>query len=235
MKITKKKLESAVKKSTSFRQVAKIVGISHACVKDKCVRLNVDTSHFTHGQSSKYDIGKTIYGLTILSVQQNGRRCYVECKCECGKTCVKRRDGITSGRVRYCSAKCTRIKNNTLMFGSRNSAFKGIGKVGSCFYRNIIRGAKRRNLTFDIDIEYISMLFDKQKGRCALSGLPISFGPIRSSATTASLDRIDSSKGYVDGNVQWVHKLVNRMKMDISQETFMNICCAVADNIRKEK
>lgn len=41
---------------------------------------------------------------------------------------------------------------------------------------------------------------------------------------TASLDRIDSSKGYIEGNVQWVHKYVNVMKWDFSMEEFLDIC-----------
>ena len=39
-----------------------------------------------------------------------------------------------------------------------------------------------------------------------------------------SLDRIDSNNGYVEGNVQWVHKDVNMMKKDYNQEYFINIC-----------
>jgi hypothetical protein len=41
---------------------------------------------------------------------------------------------------------------------------------------------------------------------------------------TASLDRIDSSKGYIIGNVQWAHKMVNRMKNDMPQEEFIEFC-----------
>jgi hypothetical protein len=32
------------------------------------------------------------------------------------------------------------------------------------------------------------------------------------------MDRIDSNKGYVEGNVQWVYKYVNLMKRDFPQE-----------------
>lgn len=38
------------------------------------------------------------------------------------------------------------------------------------------------------------------------------------------LDRIDSSKGYIEGNVQWVHKDVNMMKQNYSQKYFIEMC-----------
>jgi hypothetical protein len=48
--------------------------------------------------------------------------------------------------------------------------------------------------------------------------------------TTASLDRIDSSKGYVIDNVQWLHRDINMMKQRFSQEYFINICKHIAEN-----
>ena len=51
----------------------------------------------------------------------------------------------------------------------------------------------------------------------------------------ASLDRIDSSKGYVEGNLQWVLSEVNMMKQQYSQDRFIEICKAVSINADKEK
>lgn len=39
-----------------------------------------------------------------------------------------------------------------------------------------------------------------------------------------SIDRIDSSVGYVEGNMQWVHKDVNRMKQEFSESYFIETC-----------
>ncbi len=64
---------------------------------------------------------------------------------------------------------------------------------------------------------------------CALSGLPLIYAiKSRDTNATASLDRIDSSKGYVKGNVQWVHKTINGMKWDSNEKDFITFCCAVA-------
>ena len=45
-----------------------------------------------------------------------------------------------------------------------------------------------------------------------------------------SLDRIDSSKDYVLGNIQLVLKEVNYMKQSLSQEDFINICKKISNH-----
>jgi hypothetical protein len=58
-------------------------------------------------------------------------------------------------------------------------------------------------------------------------------GANRYKSTTASLDRINSSLGYVEGNCQWVHKVINTMKMALSQDEFIYYCSLVC-NHRKQ-
>lgn len=45
----------------------------------------------------------------------------------------------------------------------------------------------------------------------------------------ASLDRIDSQKGYSENNVQWAHKVVNKMNMNVSQKEFIGWCSKIKD------
>jgi hypothetical protein len=47
------------------------------------------------------------------------------------------------------------------------------------------------------------------------------------------MDRINNKIGYVEGNIQWVHKHINMMKNSHSEEYFLEICKAVTTN-RKE-
>jgi hypothetical protein len=47
---------------------------------------------------------------------------------------------------------------------------------------------------------------------------------VKEKKQTASLDRIDSTKGYIKGNIQWVHKDVNKMKWNWNQSNFINWC-----------
>lgn len=108
--------------------------------------------------------------------------------------------------------------------------WKGVGKLSGSHWRQIASAAKRREIEFNISIEYGWQLFESQHGRCAITGRPITFG--KRGEVTASLDRIDSNKGYVEGNVQWVCQTINQMKWTFSQREFVEMCVAVVEHQR---
>lgn len=99
------------------------------------------------------------------------------------------------------------------------------------YWSSLKTGAKRRNLEFSISIEYGWRLFLNQNKKCAISDIDLIFRNNNSDkkSQTASLDRIDSSKGYVEGNVQWVHKKINTIKWDLDQKEFIELCYKITD------
>ena len=117
---------------------------------------------------------------------------------------------------------------------------RGTKHVSHTYWRVVKLGAKARNYYFDIDIEYIDQLLFQQKFKCALSGSVIVAGyntnlTINNIAKrkengediprhTASLDRIDNNKGYIEGNVQWLHADINLMKHAYDQDYFLEMC-----------
>lgn len=68
--------------------------------------------------------------------------------------------------------------------------------------------------------------FIKQGGRCGLSNLPLEFykGDVNKNLQTASLDRIDSKGDYNISNIRWIHKTLNRIKWDYTDDYFKYIC-----------
>jgi hypothetical protein len=62
-----------------------------------------------------------------------------------------------------------------------------------------------------ITTDYVLGILDAQKGRCALTGIEMTHGQ-DSPETNISIDRIDPSKGYVEGNIRLVCVAVNFMK-----------------------
>jgi hypothetical protein len=98
--------------------------------------------------------------------------------------------------------------------------------------------SKKNNHEFSISLQDIKDLWIKQCGTCAYTGEALKFGQSRKDKhckgnTTASLDRIDSTKGYVNGNIQIVHVVVNFMKHVLSDEEFVSWCQKVAAFRRK--
>ena len=115
------------------------------------------------------------------------------------------------------------------MHGESHPCWKGCGPISGSFLYNIRRCAKERDLEMNITIEELAELLEQQQYKCALSGVEIGFSKTAACrGNTASVDRTDSTKGYISGNVQWVHKDVNLMKMDFSQEEFIHWCKTIA-------
>jgi len=109
-------------------------------------------------------------------------------------------------------------------------------QINGRYWRSLRYSARDRSLDFSLTKTEIFQLLQTQQGRCALSGAPIQLAPTcaehQQGETSASLDRIDSSKGYVPGNVQWVHMDINHMKGTLSDEVFIKWCQAVAEHCR---
>ncbi len=150
--------------------------------------------------------------------------------CHCGKEFICIFRAIYQYRTKSCGCIGRGSKG---VFGNTHPNWKGYGEIGIDFWNSIKRGCLRtyKTIDFQITIEYAWNLFIKQNKKCAISGVDLSFSTRRSKKeNTASLDRIDSSKGYTEENVQWIHKDINQMKMDMSEEKFFKWCELIYKN-----
>ena len=116
----------------------------------------------------------------------------------------------------------------------RDKRWTGYKDIAGYTWKRIQNGASKRKLEFSITIEEAWDIYISQKGICALSGFPIlldaSLGSLNRNGyqrSTASLDRIDSNKGYTLDNIQWVHKDLNRLKSNWPEDYFFKMCEAV--------
>lgn len=76
--------------------------------------------------------------------------------------------------------------------------------------------AKKEGWDNNLDVEYLESIWT---GVCPITGAAIRFGfgePDIQDAERASLDRFDSTKGYVKGNVRYISFRMNRIKYDAS-------------------
>ncbi len=136
------------------------------------------------------------------------------CLCDCGASKQITAYNLKSGHTKTCG------KESIHNVREKNHTWKGCGEIGASIWHSYRNGAETRGLEFSISIEYMWDLFLQQNRKCPLSGLDIHFYP-KGKLNTASLDRIDNSKGYVEGNVRWLHKDINRIKWDMSDEKLL--------------
>jgi hypothetical protein len=140
-----------------------------------------------------------VYGqLTVIRALRRNKHSQIvwECKCSCG--CITE---VPSGQLGHRTKSCGCLKKGTNK-NSRASCHAAGSE--SPYWKGIgeISGYKLSKL----------------------SGLPIEFGTKGRELGTASLDRIDSTKGYTPENVQWLHKDINQMKMDLTEQKFIDLC-----------
>lgn len=224
----KKQLEEIISVSKSFRDFGKKIGVDGKTAKSIALRYELEYPHFKHNKIYKEMIGKKFNRLTIISlkgekVKNKRKRIWAKCFCDCGKEKYILISSIRAGRTGSCGCDKSRYEKTR---GCKSVLYTGYKEISGSLWKTISNRALKRGLIIDIDIEYAWELYLSQNRRCALSGLPILFGISnhKISETTASLDRIDSNKGYIKGNVQWVHKSINIMKNVLDNDVFINLC-----------
>lgn len=187
-------------------------GHSYAVNAINLLRGTKQCRHCTHAKHVQYHVGNTYGHLTIIGFFYDAtKRRMAVCRCSCGQETT-----IFTGlfkRITTPSCGCKPIGN-----------YQGCESLSGAFYSRMREGAKRRELAFDVTKEELWHLYEKQQGKCALTGAPVHLDPHVLKNCTASVDRIDSKKGYTPENVQWVHKDINRMKQTFSQERFLHLC-----------
>lgn len=164
--------------------------------------------------------GQVFNELTVVGIGSKTKKSgniYWICRCSCGNTVEISGDNLLNAKA--CGL-CPASTN-----------FKGVGELSSKYFSSLKFGAKQRNLEFNITKQELWDLFIKQDRKCALTGLDLNLNDRRCSKLlkTASLDRIDSSKGYIKNNIQWIHKDINRMKQHYSEKDFIYYCNLVSN------
>ena len=172
--------------------------------------------------------GQRFGNLVAMSRNQDvtntkGQKPYWNCICDCGSVYSVLGSHLRSGKTTKCF-KCSHEER-----GLQRRKYAA-GEIPVTYWNTIVEGARLRDIVVDITPSQVYSVFKAQLGKCALSGVPISFRDDATRKHSASLDRIDSSKGYVEGNIQWVHKVVNMMKRDLPEDELLDWCRKIISN-----
>lgn len=208
--------EELFTKNKSIAQISKEIKISRKTITKRMKEFDIS-------KPQKLDlIGKKFgRGIVLKEIPSNRRGRGYELQCDCGKIYKAASCDIRSGNTKSCG--CLNREN----IDKRYTGFK---EVAGSYFGQIKARAKNSEMEFNITAEYIYNLFEKQNKKCRFSGVELIISNRdKFLVGNASLDRIDSTKGYIEGNVQWIHKDLNHMKMALSDKEFIDWCNKISE------
>lgn len=203
------KLKELLNNNIKYRDIADILHRGTKAIATKAKELG-----FQSELSRKIEFGNNLLknGLKKCSVCKNikpvenfYRRSYSQCI-----DCTKK--SSNNQRDRY--------KNNPVSFINK--------KLGECRLR-----ASKCYMIYELDLEFILELLEKQNGLCFYTGNKLVLKP--NDINTISVDRVDSSKGYIKDNIVLCGYKINNMKNDLSMDKFIELCNIVSSKFLNDR
>ena len=156
----------------------------------------------------------------VKRIQSKGRHLY------CSRECVSRglskaRKGVSTG-----PASDKMLEHIKKICNNRKDEYTP--------FRYTFRSVNKRFKDVDITLDDLKQLWEEQNGICPYTGLKLIL-PETSNINSidffhrASLDRIDSSKGYIKGNIQFVSTPINLLKSNKSSESVKKFLKEISD------
>ena len=174
-------------------------------------------------RSRKIKIGDKFKEWTVIGgyrvTKQNIVQWLVECSCGNYQRWIQSNELVNPDKCfkcRKCSAKTTQRK-----ITKKNGR---IGELKKTQYTRLQKSAEIRSIEWNITLEELWDLFISQKQICAITG---DFIP---DIKKASLDRINSSLGYISNNIQWVTIQANLSKHTMTMNELYQFCNKVLNH-----
>lgn len=133
-----------------------------------------------------------------------------------------------NGRTAHC-IECTKIKVRTEGHRAYQRRYQkeNISAEQAMLNRSKSR-AKQKGFEHNIELNDI-----KIPDNCPLLGIPLIKGKKSVQENSPTLDRIDSSKGYIKGNVWVISYKANTIKSNATPEELLRIATNLADFVAK--
>ena len=174
---------------------------------------------------SKYDgvfkLGEKFGNWAVESpdiVMDSRGRAFIHCGCSCGRIILVACHHLVKGRT----LKCDECANSYKLRGfDKNPNWQGEGEVPKSILTRLSSSASHKGIPYNLTTAYVNDLYSSSNKTCTYTGYRIS-----THDNSAALMCIDAYRGYLEGNVAWVHKdVVTKPK---SKDEFINMCLAVA-------
>jgi len=175
---------------------------------------------------------------------------YFECECfsckvKFKKTVSEYNRTIKRKKRHFCSRDCSssiaakenfanglfKPRPENLQKGKKQDDFSPFRWYLARIRTRVKEQGKENTLT----LEYLKEIWDRQKGICPFTGwqMELPLGTVKWSSkpvtNRASLDRIDCSKGYIQGNVRFVSVIANYARNKFDDKEVIEFCKAVTE------
>jgi hypothetical protein len=130
-----------------------------------------------------------------------------------------------------------RTKKEIAEWDRREDDFNDVKNILKFLRANLSRAANRGNASqkIEVSLDYVYHVGASQDFYCALTGEELEFtrgGQIWlgkwCNPNSCTIDRIDSSKGYVEDNIQLITWRANCLKQHLNNDEFIDFCKDVA-------
>ena len=140
-----------------------------------------------------------------------------------------RKSTASDGRKSWCKVCVAKHQKKVWSAYKRDKDHGSLSATPQKFLKHWLCNVKRSGrhpLSPHLTLNYLMTLWNKQKGRCSITNVPMTHIKGRGKVdTNVSVDRIDSNiKKYEKGNLQLVCYRVNMMKSNMKTDNFLNWC-----------
>lgn len=123
--------------------------------------------------------------------------------------------GVLKTHKSGVTPNCTECRNKYRVALNRSTFKRYMGGVVKAKKSQCVR----RKLKFDLTVDFLLDVWERQNGSCYYSGVPLKWHA-KHKLDSCSLERISSHGGYIKDNVVWCSKALNVMKSDATLEEF---------------
>ena len=161
---------------------------------------------------------------------------YWECKCDCGNIHVTSGESLRGGKSKSCG--CARKTPHNKVRDREYAIKKQLYKT------NVEKRSQRLGFNYNISLEDYIKLIEQPCFYCGIKDSNYAtdrYNTKKNGRKTSDtivyyngIDRIDSKKGYIPENIQWVYSKINLMKYTLSNKRFIELCTMVYLNTKKK-
>jgi hypothetical protein len=227
----KNEIEKLYSHKKSMRYVSRELKVGIKRIRTVLIKRGYTISSYERPFCKTINIGNIVGRWTVigLPIKDKNNRYVIPVQCECGTQTTVRPSVILNHTGNGCK-HCVNKNNYPTFRKSRchpNIELEGLSSSWLSSIKNYSHRGLNRNIDIDINSYDLLQQLKKQNFKCVYTGIQLNVLNISKLQSNASVDRIDSSKDYTSDNIQWVYKKINRMKNDLSQKEFLDLCSQI--------